>query len=861
MKKRIMALIVAAIMLLTAVPSLADVDKKEMVYVLANASGEATDIVVSERLYNRDSLDTLEDVSRLSGIENLSGDQTFTQDGDKIVWNANGSEIRYEGHSSEDLPFSVAFHYTLDGVEMTPAELAGKSGHLEMTIDYASKLTGDAEINGKTETLPIPFLMATVMLAEEDVFSNIEVTNGRVLNVGDRTLVLCYGLPGLADALRNGVDAGSDDFDLDFDEIPSCAVISADVTNFSFGGTYTLVASSSVADEETEDGEFSLNFNLDEISDELRDAMTQLMDGSSDLYDGLKELLDGTQDLYDGLSEIDENSAALTDGARQVLDTVLETANDTLAESKDDFARLGITLNTLTIDNYASEIDRLQTEMLNNLEDYVIEQADKKLASKVDEAVKAEVVKQVNAAAREQVTEKVTEAVKAQVREQVNAAVRAKVEAAVRNPDDATLNATVDAQMNSDDVKAQIAQNIDAQMASDDVKALIEQKIDENLKSDAVQAQIDAKVASDYEPAIRDGVQQAWNGAYEQIKADYYDTIKAQVTEAVRAKAAETLKDSVPEDGSMTLDQLVDAHMAKEETQQAIEAEVNNQITALTNQNVNTEQLIADKLAETRTQVEAYVRENTIRPQVEAAVKDEVTKQVTAAARQKVVDAIRGMSDEQVKAIVDQKMADPEITAQADAAFEEQMASDSVKAIISKNVDEQMKTDDVKALINKNIDEQMKSTKVKNIISEQMTVNRKSKEYLDGVAEALEENGKNGAAYQALVKLRQTMDDIHTFYQGVVDYTDAVGQAKDGALKLNDGASQLCDGMGELRDGLTEFNEKAIDKLLAFIDDDLPGLKDRVQAVIDLARGYNSYAGIAEGQTGSVQFIIRTEGV
>ena len=171
--------------------------------------------------------------------------------------------------------------------------------------------------------------------------------------------------------------------------------------------------------------------------------------------------------------------------------------------------------------------------------------------------------------------------------------------------------------MNSDDVKAQINQNIDAQMASDDVKALIEQKIDETLKSDDVQAQIDAKVASDYEQAIRDGVQQAWNGAYEQIKAGYYDTIKAQVTEAVRAQAAETLKDSVPEDGSVTLDQLVDAYMAKDETQQAIEAEVNNQITALTNQNVNTEQLIADKLAETRAQVEAYVRENTIRPQVE----------------------------------------------------------------------------------------------------------------------------------------------------------------------------------------------------------------------------------------------------
>ena len=135
-----------------------------------------------------------------------------------------------------------------------------------------------------------------------------------------------------------------------------------------------------------------------------------------------------------------------------------------------------------------------------------------------------------------------------------------------------------------------------------------------------------------------------------------------------------------------------------------------------------------------------------------------------------------------------------------------------------------------------------------------MEINRKSKEYLDGVAEALEENGKDGKAYQALVELRNTLDDMMDFYQGIVDYTDAVGKAKDGAEELKDG-------MTELKDGLNEFNTEAIDKLLNVLDDDLPEIRDRVEAMFELMRDYTSYAGIADGMTGSVQFLVRTEGV
>ncbi len=842
MKKRITALLVALMLLLTAIPALADVDKKEMVYVLSDASGQSREIVVSERLYNREGLSQLEDMTTLEDIDILSEETTCTQSGHQIIWNAGGQEVRYEGRSTQDLPFDISIRYTLDGQDIAPEKLAGQSGQLTMTFDYASRLTGEAVIDGQREEMPIPFLMMTVLLTDEDVFSQLEVTNGRIVEIGDRTLVVLYALPGLAEALQSSLK--SDDIDFDWNDIPASAALSAEVSQFSFSGSYTLVASASLAEGNLD---ASLSFDLDKISSELQDAVDQLLSGSGELYDGAGK-------LYDGLCELDSNSEALRDGARQVLETVLETANSTLAQSKGDFSKLGITLNTLNSDNYVAEIDRLQREMLDNLEDYVIAQADEKLTRKVNEAVYDEVASQVRSAAHQQVEAKVTQAVREQISAQVNAAVRAQVEQAVRNPDEPTLSATVEAQMSSDDVQAQIQAAIEEQMASDSVKALIEQKIDETLSNSDVQAQINATIQNDYEAAIREGVQAAWNSAYEQIKSGYADSIRVQITESVRSQAAEALKDSVPEDGSVTLEQLIDAYMNQIDTQQTIETQLEAQLVALTNQNVNAEQLVADKLSETRAQMAAYVRENTLRPQVEAAVRSEVTAQVEQAARQKVIDSIRNLSDEQIAALVDQKMSDPQITAQIEAALNEQMDSENVKSLIEENIDEQMKSDEVKALIEQNISEQIDSSNVKNIIDEQIEINRSSREYLDGVAEALEENGKNGAAYQALVTLRQTIDDIHTFYQGVIDYTDGVSQAAEGA-------KTLYEGVGTLKDGLEEFSEKAIDKLLEALYGDLPALKDRLEALVELAGSYTSYAGLAEGQEGSVHFIVRTAGI
>ena len=123
MKKQLLRLVALMTTLMLAVLPLAGlaeetdaVDKKETVFVLAGADGTPLDIVVSEKLHNADGAATLNDVSSLTDIENLSGDETFTAENGALVWDAQGNDIHYEGKSDAELPVGLKITYTLDGL-------------------------------------------------------------------------------------------------------------------------------------------------------------------------------------------------------------------------------------------------------------------------------------------------------------------------------------------------------------------------------------------------------------------------------------------------------------------------------------------------------------------------------------------------------------------------------------------------------------------------------------------------------------------------------------------------------------------------------------------------------------------------
>ena len=127
-----------------------------------------------------------------------------------------------------------------------------------------------------------------------------------------------------------------------------------------------------------------LSLDIDVDDSELTEQTDKIVDAGEQLDDGAQELLDGASELAD-------HNAELLDGAQQIVDAVFETANDTLEASGDDFGKLGVELRTLTRENYSEEIARLQSELLDNVDEYVRSQADEQLRALVEEAAREQV--------------------------------------------------------------------------------------------------------------------------------------------------------------------------------------------------------------------------------------------------------------------------------------------------------------------------------------------------------------------------------------------------------------------------------------------------------------------------------------
>ena len=284
-------------------------DKEESIYVISDATGKATKTIVVGHLTNKNKLDTIEDVTSLKDIENTKGDETFQQNGDKVTWNAGGKDIYYSGTTSEQVPVTQSVKYTLDGKEITPEELAGKSGKVTIRFDYKNNTSYTETVNGKDYTVNVPFIAVTA-LALDDSFTNVEVTNGRIQEKDSSNIVLGYALPGLKDSLE------VEDSKLNDAKIPEYFEITADVENFNLSTAMTFVVNATSyasADSSEVTGDF------DGVISNLTDAMSQLTDGSGQLSDGAGDLSEGLETLQSSLGEFSDGMTTLKNGVNSYL--------------------------------------------------------------------------------------------------------------------------------------------------------------------------------------------------------------------------------------------------------------------------------------------------------------------------------------------------------------------------------------------------------------------------------------------------------------------------------------------------------------------------------------------------------------
>ena len=272
--------------------------KDETVYVKVDDAGNQKDVTVSDQLKNISSLGTIDDVSDLKDIKNVKGDETFSENNGKLVWQGDKKDICYQGTTTKKIPVGMKVTYELDGKKVSADDLEGKSGHLKIHYEYQNTSADSGKYT--------PFLMATGLLMDGEKFSNVTVDNGKVISDGDRNIVIGMGLPQLKEQLTS-VSSKVDDLD-----IPDSFTVEADVTDYEKVEAVT-VATNEVFNEVGTD-KFD---SLDELKDsmtELQDASNKLVDGSGQLKDGLDTLLSSSGTLVSGIDQLASGGNTLAGG-------------------------------------------------------------------------------------------------------------------------------------------------------------------------------------------------------------------------------------------------------------------------------------------------------------------------------------------------------------------------------------------------------------------------------------------------------------------------------------------------------------------------------------------------------------------
>lgn len=433
--------------------------KEETVYVLTDAEGAVNKVIVSDRLQNGTGAELITDETQLLNVTAVKAGENFTVDEKgAYVWNTDGEDVYYQGTTEKELPVSVKAVYMLDGKEIAPDELAGKSGHVVIRYEFLNHSREYVQVNGKEEKLCVPYAVLSAMVLDNTKFRNVTVSQGKIINDGTRSIVAGITFPGMAESLG-----------MEEESFPTAFEVEADANDFSMGSTYTLVTNEFFSEFDLDDAD-GVN-GLKDTLKKVTDGINELLAGSSALYDGMCELSDktgelkkgvtelaagsaqlkdgaealsggihtlqgGATELASGLNTLNAKSSELTEGAKQVFNVLLDTANAQLAAK-------GIPVQ-LTIDNYADAING------------ILASGQQEIYRQVCAGVKAEVVKAVLAA------------------QGLTAESYAALPA--EDPVRQAIDGAVETQMQTETVQKQIGDLVAAQAGNPDIKQLLDLK-------------------------------------------------------------------------------------------------------------------------------------------------------------------------------------------------------------------------------------------------------------------------------------------------------------------------------------------------------------------------------------------------
>ena len=265
--------------------------------------------------------------SKIKDIENVKSDADYiTGEDGAITWNANGEDIYYQGTTDKQLPVDVKVTYLLDGKEMSPSEIAGKSGKVTIKFEYTNNQKKEITVNGKKTEMYVPFTMISGMILDGNKFRNVEVNSGKVISDGNRLVVVGLGFPGMNSnlALSDITSDGKTEF-------PETVEVTADVEDFSLALTLTMGSADLISAVDVDS--VTAVDDLKDVVKKLVESTDALQTGSSKLNEGLKTLKNSFGTYSTGIKTyvntvnsniglLNEKVPSFVDGTKQISDGV-----------------------------------------------------------------------------------------------------------------------------------------------------------------------------------------------------------------------------------------------------------------------------------------------------------------------------------------------------------------------------------------------------------------------------------------------------------------------------------------------------------------------------------------------------------
>ncbi|MGN0630071.1 MAG: hypothetical protein ACI4JN_01975, partial [Ruminococcus sp.] len=274
----------AVLMLIPCTISAAAADsssKEEVIYVMTGADGSVNEAYAVNIFGKGD----VTDYGDYTDVKLLNTNDTVTVDGDKITFSTDSEKAYCQGTlTNAEIPWNISIRYFLDGKELTPEEIAGKSGSLEIKFKV--------EKNNKCKTdFYDSFALQAAFTLDTEICTDIKAEGATSANIGSSKQLSYTILPG------KGIDTS----------------ITANVKNFE-------MPAASI-------NGVKMNLDIEVDDSEITDKVTELSGGIEKINDGANELSDGSGKLKDGGSSLKSGSSKLSDGVQSLDSGITKLSN------------------------------------------------------------------------------------------------------------------------------------------------------------------------------------------------------------------------------------------------------------------------------------------------------------------------------------------------------------------------------------------------------------------------------------------------------------------------------------------------------------------------------------------------------